>query len=318
MAVRIPPLNPLRNFEAAARLESFRRAAQELCVTEAAVSRQIKALEDHFGIPLFHRGDRRVTLTDAGNRLFPIVSEMFSNLRRAATDMADAGQTLRLYTTTSFALCWLMDKLPDFESSEPGCSIDLQTGTVLNLEFMTSDEIDVSIIYLFEAPVDSARMVHLVDEMLVPVCSPALLRRGRHMRMEELAAQRLLFNEPSGRDWKRWAAAVAPGVFGWTHPIRLDSDSAAIQAAVQGHGIALANLLFVQRELADGRLVQALDCAPLRVGAHYLFCRRSDTLASPKVAAFQTWLRAGLSHATSSAGEAPAPAARRTTRRDAA
>lgn len=289
--MRSPPLNALRFFEAAARLASFRRAAKELCVTEAAVSRQIKLLESRLEVELFHRGDRRVTLTEAGQQLFPVVREIFVSLSTTIAEIVAQRQVLRLYSTTSFALGWLLQRLSDFERHDPSIKVSLETGTTPELNHFASDRLDACIIYLLDSPAETDnRIIRIVDELVIPVCAPGFLPGGRRIPPSEFSKHRLLYNEPTGRDWRRWFARAEANQVNKEYPIRLDSDNAAIQASIAGHGIALANLIFVSSHLRSGCLVPASDIAPVSIGAHFLFCPTAKAFELHRVAAFRQWL----------------------------
>lgn len=294
--MNIPPLNPLRNFEAAARLGSFRRAAAELCVTEGAVSRQIRTLEDYLGLQLFHRRDRKVDLTEAGERLFEVSREMFVELSRTVYELTEQKQTLRLESTTSFAMGWLLERLQEFEIMAPDVRVSLQTGSGQAIGSIGAESFDVSIVYLFDRPSDDdPKLMKIVDEAMVPVCRPELLPEGRKMTLGELSRQRLLLNEYTGRDWRKWAKLIGIEDFSWDRSVRFDSDNAAIQAAVSGYGIALANLLYVERAFGMGLLRVAVDCQPLVIGAHYLYFHRVSDANLPRVMTFRRWIKAAAS-----------------------
>lgn len=311
--MRVPPLNPIRNFEAAARGGSFKRAAEELCVTEGAVSRQIKVLESYLGIQLFQRGGRQMTLTDAGKRLFPVVRDALASLTHAAHEVAEQQKALRLETTTSFALRWLMPRLHKFEKLAPDVKISLQTSTA-DTQYPPPQRMDASVIYLLDPPHDDSRLHHVIDEYLMPVCAPRLLSAGRPMEVAQLAGQRLLFNESTGRDWRRWARSMGISDLPWDKAMKFDSDDAAIQAAVAGHGIALANIIFIANELRLGHLTLAAAVAPIVVGAHFFYCP-SASARLPQVTSFRSWLesetaddRAFLERTLACSGGGPPPA----------
>lgn len=288
MANRIPPLNPLRNFEAAARLGSFKLAADELCVTEGAVSRQIKVLEAHLGISLFHRGGRKVTLSESGERLFPTIRDALNRITDATEELIHQPRILRVECSTSFALRWLMPRLHRFEATVPDIKINLQT-TVADISYPPSRLMDASIIYMLDTPADDPRLRLIIEEYLLPVCSPRLLDDGRPLTSEELRNKQLIFNEQTGRDWRRWAYNHSMHNLSWDRAIKLDSDDAAIQAAVAGYGIALANVIFVTNEFRAGNLVAAAAVAPAIVGAHYLYIRNGGQNFDG-TQAFSNWL----------------------------
>src|SRR3546814_3233855 len=134
--------------------------------------------------------------------------------------------------------------------------IILQTSSAYS-QYPPPQRMDSSIIYLLDPPGNDPRLHHIIDEYLIPVCAPRLLPAGQLIEVAQLAGQRLIFNESTGRDWRRWAHAVGTQDLAWDEAIKLDSDDAAIQAAVAGHGIALANIIFISNELRLGHLTLA-------------------------------------------------------------
>lgn len=286
---RTPPLNPLRVFESAARCGSFKAAAAELCVTEGAISRQIKVLEQYLGVRLFHRGGGQTGLTEAGDRLFPPARDALAQLRRAVEELVEQNKVLHLQTGTSFALRWLMPRLAGFELEHPEIKLSLQTASG-DLRIQQWAHLDASIVYLLDAPRGDHRLHHIVDEYLVPVCSPASLDGRAYLSMQDLAQQRLLFNDPTGRDWRRWSSVTGVPQLRWNHAMRFDSDDAAIQAAVAHHGIALSNLIFITEEIKRGTLVPATDIAPIVIGAHYLYLA-PERENEPSVETFLNWVK---------------------------
>src|SRR3546814_1599992 len=147
--MRSPPLNPIRNFETAARCGRFKRASEGMGVTEGAVSRQRKVLESYLGVQLFQRGGRHMALTAAGERLFPVVHDALARLAHAAHEVAEQQKTLRLESTTSFALRWLMPRLHTFEKLAPDMKIILQTSTA-DSQYPPPQRLDANIIYLLD------------------------------------------------------------------------------------------------------------------------------------------------------------------------
>jgi LysR family glycine cleavage system transcriptional activator len=131
----------------------------------------------------------------------------------------------------------------------------------------------------------------VVDEAMVPVCSPNLLNGPDEFSRAELTGQRLLFNEYSGRDWRRWAEILKVDDLAWDRSVRFDNDNAAIQAAVSGYGVALANLLYVGRLLETGMLKVAIECKPVIIGAHFLHFHRAQDADIPRVLEFRRWLK---------------------------
>lgn len=307
---RLPSLDFLRGFEAAGRRLSFTLAAQELFVTQSALSRQVKALEDALGVPLFERRHRALALTKAGAAFHRDITERLREIA-AAADAVQAPQRepgLTVSTTVSFASLWLIPRLPDFRAAAPGTDVYVSADD--RMVDLARGDVDVAIRYLADtsAPAGS---VHLFGERLLPVASPLLVERGPALkRPADLARHVLLyFDDPEGRvPWANWAAWLAangaPGLkpAGAMHFSLYDQ---VIQAALAGHGVALGRIPLIASFLERRQLV-----APF--GKRYDAPRGYYALTAPhagqrpEVTAFVEWLRKQSS--------AAAPAKRRTKR----
>lgn len=247
----VSSLSSLATFEAAARLMGFTRAAEELGVTQAAVSRQIKLLEAELNMPLFVRGHRIVTLTPAGRVLsqamtgaFDQVAEAIDTIRRPVE-----GKTVTVAATLAFTHFWLLPRLPAFRAAHPGVQLRLvsqDSGVDLR-----RDAVDV-LIHYGKPPVDGARCLAELPERVFPVCAPALAGRA----LADLPLIACDWVEPSWIGWRRWAqrAGLAP----ITRPsaLRFTQYSDAIYAAIGGEGVALGWQALVGGHLAEGRLVR--------------------------------------------------------------
>ena len=277
MSRRLPPLNALRAFEAAARHLSFTRAASELNVTQAAISHQIKALEDHLGLSLFRRLNRALMLTEQGQTLFPAVRDALDRLAEAAARLRarEAGGTLTVSTLPSFAVKWLVPRMSHFQDRHP--DIDLRISAKEYLVDFARDGIDVAIRFgRGEWP--GVRVEWMADEALTPVCSPVLLSGLRSPG--DLAHATLLHEDmlPLGSfpTWETWlAAAGVDGVDASRGP-RFSHTHLMLQAAMDGRGVALGQMLIVaercRRRPAGGAvLVPAADRLRL---LHRLSARR--------------------------------------------
>ncbi len=288
MARRLPPLNALRAFEAAARHLSFTRAAGELHVTQAAISHQIKALEEHLGRKLFRRLNRALLLTDDGQAYLPSVSRAFTLLNEATNDLLtkQAPGPLTVSALPSFTARWLVPRLGRFRQIRP--DIDLRIDPSAELSFFAGGDVDVGIRY-GRGKYPGLRADWLMTEDIFPVCSPAL-RQGPHAlhHPRDLEHQVLLHDDGHG-DWRTWLlAAGVTNVDPARGPIFTDSGM-VIQAAVTGQGVALARGVLAADELAAGRLVRPFTLSLPTEYAYYFVCPE-DAADQPKIAAFRKWL----------------------------
>lgn len=290
MVRRLPPLRSLRAFEAAARHLSFARAAEELHVTPAAISQQIKILEDHLGLALFRRGTK-VTLTKPAAAALPLVSDAFDRLERATDRLrvGSDGGPLVLTAPPSFAARWLIPRLERFQARHPDIELRLAASTRL-VDFDTED-VDLAIRY-GAGHYPGLHVERLKTEAMVAVAHPRLAETVR--QPEDLLTATLLHNDgmnwdPTYPDWPRWLAEA--GIVAEA-PLRLrpfGDANLVIQAAVAGLGAALVWHTLVTEELETGRLVALFPTRPL-TNAYHLVCPRKH-LDSPKVAAFRDWVR---------------------------
>ena len=287
---RLPPLNALRAFEAAARHLSFTRAAEELHVTQAAVSHQVKALEERLGAPLFVRRNRGLFLTGAGEAYFPAIMDALDAMAAATERLLarDSSPVLTLSVLPSFAARWLLPRLDRFRRAHPEIDIRLDP-TSRNVDFARED-VDVGI-RMGSGNYPGLHSLFLMGDDVFPVCSPAL-RQGAHplRRPEDLAHHTLLHDEGHG-DWEVWLKLIGVEGVDYTRgPIFTDS-SLLTEAAVQGHGVALGRRALVGDLLAAGRLVKPFDVALPHRYAYYAVCPETR-LRQPNVTAFLQWLDA--------------------------
>ncbi|MCA6321244.1 MAG: transcriptional regulator GcvA, partial [Phenylobacterium sp.] len=256
---RLPPLNALRAFEAAARHLNFSRAADELSVTPGAVSQQIQNLEDYVGAPLFRRTPKGLLLTDAAQTALPALREAFDGLAEAASLLTAAvdGRRLTLTAAPSFAAKWLVPRLGRFEAAYPQVDVWLSAG--LDLVDLTAGEVDIALRY-GAGRYPGMEVRRLIGETVIPVLSPELHAANPLNRPEDLANHLLLHDgspdpDDSCPDWTMWLAARSVrGVDGARGP-RFNQSSLVIEAAVNGRGVALAKRTLAQDDLDAGRLV---------------------------------------------------------------
>lgn len=292
MPRRFPPLSALRPFEAAARLESFSRAAEELALTHGAVSHQVRALEEHVGAPLFARHGKRVALTPAGRAFAERVRAALDEIAAAAEQLrARRDDRLTVSVLPSFASRWLMPRLIRFMDVHPRIEVNVIASTAL-ADFR-NDEIDVAIRFGGGPWPPHDCEMFMEDEYFV-VASPKLAARAKLKSPRDLLNARIIRED---RDyWRQWFDAVgipieeAKAARG---PLFNDSTY-ALQAAARGEGIALARRSIVVEDLERGALVRLFDVTvPSR--ERYWFVCPKETAATPKVKAFKTWVRAELS-----------------------
>ena len=292
MARRLPPLNALPSFEAAARHLSFSKAADELHVTHGAVSRAIRNLEDHLGIQLMIRATRSVRLTPAGAAYAAEVREALDQLAtatRVATGQHSAG-LLGVSTLDSFAGKWLVPRLFRFRQAHP--EIEVRLATSERLADFVSDGIDIAVRYgRGQYPGVSAEL--LIKEDLFPVCSPKLLEGPHPLRTPADLRHHTLIHDDFHIDWSMWLrSAGIEGIDPHRGP-SFHSSVLALQAAVQGEGVVLGRSPLVGDDLAAGRLVRPFDISMAGRGYYVVYPPRA--LQFTKVKAFRDWLMAEAS-----------------------
>jgi LysR family glycine cleavage system transcriptional activator len=292
MLRRLPPLNALKAFEAAARSESFTRAAEELCVTQGAVSHQVKALEATLGVKLFNRERQRLTMTEAGREYLAVVRDALDRIA-LGTDRLMQRQSsgaLTVSTSPDFAAKWLVTRLGRFAEHHP--EIDLRVSATLHHVDFAREDVDLAVRH-GDGQWAGLDVVRFCPEQLFPVCSPKLVS-GRN-RVEK-AADLLKFPLLRLDDWKTWmrwfdAAGVAnPAVHG---PV-LNRASMLIDAAVDGQGVALARTALAASDLISGRLIRPIDVSLRMSKTYWIVCPKA-TAAVPKIVTFRNWLLAEAS-----------------------
>ncbi|NBB09373.1 LysR substrate-binding domain-containing protein [Pseudomonas sp. SLFW] len=287
---RIPNFVLLRAFEAAARLESFTQAGEELHRSQSAISHQVKELEEYFGRPLFYRRNRRVELTAEGKRFYDSLERVFDVLEAACQDVSleRGAQVLALHCAPSLAAKWLGPRLPEFTQQHPDITIRLSTGAE-PIDLIQMREIDLTISYKTAVSRSGIVVQPMGVERIIPMVAPSSLHADLSAR--ELATRLTLIDSQLSRvTWKDWFK-----LNGLTFPDRprqsFDRGALAISAAVDGMGIALETVRLAERELASGALVElgagqfkAIECE-----THFLSCRTSERNLE-KIKLFSTWL----------------------------
>jgi len=297
MARNLLPLNSLRAFEAAARHLSFTKAAEELHVTPAAVSHQIKALEEQLGVPLFRRLTRALRLTEAGQAALPALRDGFDKLADGV-DLLRAHEESGVVTVSlepSFAAKWLVPRLDRLRAAHPDLEVRLDATD--RLADFQRDNVDLAIRY-GSGDYPGHEVEQLLSEEIFPVCSPKL-RDGptplvqppdlRHHTLIHLDWDREDVGAPT---WRMWLLAAGIHDIDFTRGPVFSMKSLALQAAIEGQGVALASSVLVADDLVAGRLVVPFDvsvCDPLDFAYYIVVPKRTACL--PKVAAFRSWLR---------------------------
>jgi LysR family transcriptional regulator, glycine cleavage system transcriptional activator len=286
----LPSLTGLRAFEAAARHMSFTRAAAELNVTQTAISHQIRRLEDQIGIELFIRRNRTLALTRAAQDYLPSIRSAFDDLRQATDRLRRTNQErmLTVSTTASLATKWLVSRVAAFQDANPGLEVRITTSA--HLVDFRRDEVDMAVRY-GRGQWPGLRADWLMAEHIFPVCSPTLLDDARPLRRpEDLAHHTLLHTMVSREDWQLWlTAAGLPLSIATRRGLTFDQGFMAIQAAMEGLGVALGRTRLVEADIAAGRLVAPFDMV-LPQDAGYYFVTPEATADMPKIALFREWL----------------------------
>jgi LysR family glycine cleavage system transcriptional activator len=311
MARKLPALNALKAFEAAARHESFTTAANELAVTQGAVSHQVKALEIELGLRLFRRERQRLVLTEAGRSYLEVVRDSFDRLAAGTERLLQRQNAGVLTVTTSpnFASKWLVHRLGRFADAHPG--IDLRVSASLHHVDFAREDIDLAIRH-GEGQWPGLHVTRLCVEELFPVCSPKLLRGRSALRSPVDLKHHTLLHLDDRNGWARWLEQADVRDADPTRGPVFNQASMAIDAAIDGQGVALARTALAAWDLLAGRLVRPFALALKVPFAYWIVCPKSNA-DLPKISTFREWLLA------EAAGEAailtaPVGAIRRTGR----
>ncbi|AYG95900.1 transcriptional regulator GcvA [Brevundimonas naejangsanensis] len=292
---RIPPLNALKAFEAAARRLNITRAAEELSVTPGAVSQQIRILEEHAGAPLFHREGRQIALTELGAELYPLLRDGFDYLKRAGDLLyrPDRRHALAVSVPPSFAAKWLAPRIARFSAAHP--EIEVWMSADMRLADVGGGRVDVAVRY-GRGDYPGVRSERLLAADVTPVCAPSLITGENPLRRPaDLARHVLIHLRPSELeeprpDWAAWLKARDLTIIDAQAGPRFDQTALAIEAAAHGQGVALAPYAFVAEDLASGRLVAPFADGTLTTElAYHVLTKRTG--ASAPARAFAAWLK---------------------------
>jgi LysR family transcriptional regulator, glycine cleavage system transcriptional activator len=290
MPRQLPPLNALKAFEAAARSESFTRAAEELCVTQGAVSHQVKSLEATLGIKLFNRERQRLAITDSGREYLNVVRDAFDRIA-AGTERVQQRQkagVLTVSTSPDFAAKWLVYRLGRFAEAHLG--IDLRVSATMHHVDFVREEVDVAVRH-GDGNWGGLDAVRLCSEQLFPVCSPKLMSgRNRITKPSDMLKSPLLHLDDSNA-WSQWFDAAGIADAEVSHGLVLNRASMLIDAAVDGQGVALARTTLAAWDLLNGRLAKPFDLGLKLSRTYWIVCPKA-TAALPKITIFRKWLLA--------------------------
>jgi DNA-binding transcriptional LysR family regulator len=295
---RRPPrlsLDLLRGFRAAARHLSFTRAADELFVTQSAISREVKTLEEQIGQPLFHRAHRSLQLTRAGKELYQVADSALAQIDAAAERLAGSGRTLSVTTTTALASTWLAPRLPRFSRLHPRISVRVAAGN--ERADLERDQIDVALQF---APAGGERPggEHAFRCDTLPVCAPAIARsRTRPLRTPADFARhvRLDFETVRGgrwfSEWDYWFGATGTPFVSAASTLRFSQLEQVLPAVIAGDGVAMGALPHFVQHLRDGRLVAPFGRDAVAYRGDFFLVVRRDVVGDEAVDAFSAWLR---------------------------
>ena len=294
----LPALDLLKSFEAAARHLSFTKAGQELFLSQSAISRQIQALETQLGVALFHRRVRSLLLTEAGQSYYREVSEALQKLREATARLSrtQPDGAVTVTTTLTFASFWLVPRLSDFQARHPEIPVHLAADNAIR--DLRKSGLDVSIRYSTRE-MAGERAVRLFGERVLPVCSPALLKRHAFSRAEDLENFVLLHYEDLERrtpwlSWDVWFEVMGMRPVKGRSALRFSHYDQMMSAAIDGQGVALGRIPLVEESIRSGKLVTPLQGRRYSMGANnraYWLLLAPEAAKRPHVQTFAAWLR---------------------------
>jgi LysR family transcriptional regulator, glycine cleavage system transcriptional activator len=294
MQNRLPPLNALRAFESAARHLSFSLAANELHVTPAAISQQIKLLEQDLDVQLFIRLNRQIELSEEGRLLAPLLSESFQHMHRAIETLKSQqqGHPLTITAPHTFLAKWLIPRLDDFYQQHPQISVRIDASTRL-VDF-DSEDIDIGIRFSMHQDPDLVS-THLMTLQVIPVCSPEYMQKQQKLNTPaDLHNQTLLHydnktDEPTWPDWNMWLTTMGYRDMNTKSGIYFAQADMAIQAAIEGQGITLVPTILADKDIQAGRLVQPFSMS-MPIDFSYFLVTTPGRAKLARVIAFKSWI----------------------------
>ena len=288
MKYRLPPLSTLRAFESASRHENFARAADELCVSHSAISQHIRVLEDYLQVKLFGRLGNRVELTEEGRALRPRVGEAFEIMAEACAYAGRLSEerSISISAEPAFATRWLRPRLAEFRTANPDISVYLNAGW----DQGSAQGSNADIVIYFESWLNetSYKLDRLFPIDGYPACSPKFLEENPTIREPSSLCELPLIHDNTRTVWRRWFSEFVPGSEAWKNGYVYTDLSLAIDAALDGEGIFLADDILCAHEIDSGSLVKALP-ETIRC-AWYCIAVRSERATDPAVQAFSEWI----------------------------
>lgn len=287
---RLPALTALRAFEAAARLGSVTAAAAELSVTQGAISRQIRLLEEDLQQPLFRRLHRGIELTAGGQRLSASLTDAFGQIGHAVADLKRPNDEVSVKAAPTFAIRWLLPRLVEFRRAHP--AIKLQVSTAWHDVDLDKEDFDCGITGCDQPATRSSQYlwVELVKETILPVCTPDYVRKmGAPYAAADFARHTLLHPMPDRSDWRKWMEGWGGGRFDVSGGQTFDTIDLAIRAAEAGLGVAIAELSLLTDQIELGQLITPIPIA-VPTGLSNWFVCRPNLAERPAVRLFRDWL----------------------------
>lgn len=267
---------------------SFTHAANELHLTQGAISRQIASLERYLGFKLFHRHARGLRLTEKGEQLLPLMETLFNDLETSLETVSADRQNLKLKVSTC-SMHWFLALLNDFQQEYPEYAIEVTTTFDHNADF-SKDNYHAAIIY--GQQVEHAHQHWLFDERLIPVCAPTLIKTPL-TELDELSKFCWLHPTSDQRDWDLWMSENYMGGLQASQNLQFESMDLAIQAALQGYGISMADRTLVKGDVQSGRLIIPFD-RPILTGKSYYLVYPTSSKQQPSLKALLTWIHSSL------------------------
>ncbi len=310
----IPPLNGLRAFEAAARHLSFTRAAEELNVTQSAISHQIRTLEDRLGVRLFRRLNQALVLTDAGQLLLPSVRDAFARLAAGLERITEHERSgvLTISVAPSFASRWLMSRIGRFRARHPEIHLRISVSQH-EIDFEREADVDMALRHGLGVW-EGLRADRFLNDEVFPVCSPALLHGPTPLERPTLEhpadlRHHVLLDDIGHSYWAAWLASAGLSDLKPTSELVFDEIGIAIEAAENGQGIAMARATLVSEELATGKLVRLFGLSLPGDFGYYVVCP-AETADRPKIASFRRWVVEEGAAVAAAAALSPPPSTR--------
>jgi LysR family glycine cleavage system transcriptional activator len=302
--MKLPPLNAVRAFDAAARHLNLRRAAGDLFVTPGAISQQVRQLEQWLGVRLFDRRARGVELTEAGVQFHAVVARSLRQVAQAAERLRPERNTVTVSVLPSLGTRWLVPRLDEFTRAHP--QVQVRIDATLELADFDSDGVDLAVRHVSETPRD-LESIPICDELMYPVCSPAYF--AAHVRRGRLAPQVRLLHEVSSREridhWERWLQQEGYDDVDAARGLYFSHEMLAADAAARGQGVAMLGDLLAVDAIRRGELVLA-SSQPLATGKRFLMVWPPGAVREP-VRQFRDWLAAAFAAAVEAAAGALRP-----------